>query len=427
MYHIDYRYLRPKKAAWLKIMYDTPLERKEALSVWHGRNATILPLCARGGDNLLFGRGGVVDENGQYVELSGIPTRIWGSYAFPKAEYRDETVVYCGFLVNHWGHFLVEAVTRLWYALENDTGVDKYVFFLNENEQRELKGNYREFFRLLGILDKIEIINQPTTYREVIVPEIAFRCMEFYSPRFLAIFDAIADRIVPSPEWVPEKKIFFTRTGFSKGNNLEFGGECLDNFFLRNGFTVLHPERLSLSQMIYQIRNAEEIATISGSAHHNMLFAQNGQRLLILERLVINVDYQVSINRMRGLGVTPIDANFHLYTVDTAGPLMLGYNHILERYISDNGLVPPDKVYCSKKYRDSCFKAYMASYQDNYRYRWHMEPWYPEIADSLYEAYEDNYPYFKEYLDGNRPFLKEHYFQIHYWKQLLKRLIHYHP
>lgn len=48
-YHIDYRYLRPKKAAWLKRMYDTPLERKEALSVWHGRNATILPLCARGG------------------------------------------------------------------------------------------------------------------------------------------------------------------------------------------------------------------------------------------------------------------------------------------------------------------------------------------------------------------------------------------
>ena len=54
-----------------------------------------------------------MDENGQYVELSGIPTRIWGSYAFPRAEHRNETVVYCGFLVNHWGHFLVEAVTRL--------------------------------------------------------------------------------------------------------------------------------------------------------------------------------------------------------------------------------------------------------------------------------------------------------------------------
>lgn len=65
----------------------------------------------------------------------------------------------------------------------------------------------------------------------------------------------------------------------------------------------------------------------------------------------------------------------------------------------------------------------MASYQDNYRFRWHMESWYPEIADSLYEAYEDNYPYFREYLDGDRPFLREHYFQWHYCKQFLKRIL----
>ena len=105
---------------------------------------------------------------------------------------------------------------------------------------------------------------------------------------------------------------------------------------------------------------------------------------------------------------------------------MVGCNHILDRFIADKGLLPPDDVYRSKAYRDRCFKGYMASYQDNYRYRWHMEPWYPEICDSLYEAYEDNYPYFKEYLDGEKPFLREHYFQLHYWKQFIKRLIHYH-
>lgn len=65
----------------------------------------------------------------------------------------------------------------------------------------------------------------------------------------------------------------------------------------------------------------------------------------------------------------------------------------------------------------------MRSYQDNYRYRWFMAPWYAEIADSLFEAYEDNYPYFQDYLDGNRPFLREHYFQWHYFKQFVKRLL----
>ena len=426
MFQIDYRYLRPKKAEWLKRMYNTPFPEKQALSVWTGQNATILPLREIPNEGLLFGRGGVVDAQGEYVELSGIPTRIGKRYDFGNPVYRDEKVVYCGYLVNHWGHFLVEAVTRLWYALQDDRTVDKYVFFLDENQEREIKGNYREFFQLLKIWDKLEIINTPTTYREVIVPEIAFQVMTSYSPEFLAIFDAIADNITVDPSWERADKIYFTRSSFAKGNNTDFGLDCLDNFFQRNGYLVLAPETITLSQLIYLIRGASEIATISGSVHHNMLFARNGQNLTIMERFIINDDHQVGINQMRQLHVTPIDANFHLYTIDTVGPLMVGCNHILERCIADKGLLPPDELYCSKAYRDKCFKSYMASYQDNYRYRWHMEPWYPEIADSLYEAYEDNYPYFKEYLDGNRPFLREHYFQIHYWKQFIKRLIRYH-
>lgn len=426
MMEVDYRYLRPKKAEWLKRMYNTPFTERQTLSVWRGKNATVLPLRASPNEGLLFGRGGVVDSDGNYVELSGIPTRIGKGYAFEDPVFRDEKVVYCGYLVNHWGHFLVEAVTRLWYALENDPTVDKYVFFLDEHQAREVGGNYREFFRLLNIWDKLEIIHTPTTYREVVVPEIAFRCMEFYSPKFLEIFDAAAGNISVDPGWVPADKIFFTRSSFAKGNHFEFGQECLDDFFRRNGYRVLAPESLSLSQMIFYIRGASQIATMSGSAHHNMLFAAPGQKLITLERFVINVDYQVSINQMRQLDVTSIDANFHLYTVDTVGPLMLGYNHILEQYIDDNGLLPPAEIYRSKRYRDKCFKAYMASYKDNYRYRWHMEPWYPVIADSLYEAYADNYPYFREYLDGERPFLPEHYFQFHYWKQFIKRLIRRH-
>lgn len=222
MYLVDYRYLRPKKAQWLQRMYNTLFSEKSTLSVWQGNNATILPLRKIPNEGLLFGRGGVVDAQGHYVELSGIPTRIWNGYEFEKPVYRDEKVVYCGYLVNHWGHFLVEAVTRLWYVLENDASVDKYVFFLDENQEREIKGNYREFFQLLKIWDKLEIIYTPTTYREVIVPEIAFRCMEFYSPKYLKIFDFIAENIPVDPAWQRADKLFFTRSSFAKGNNFEF-------------------------------------------------------------------------------------------------------------------------------------------------------------------------------------------------------------
>ena len=72
MYSIDYQYLRPKKAEALKAWYDEPLAVTENPAVWRGKNATILPLRRQAEDNLLFGRGGVVDENGEYVPLSGI-------------------------------------------------------------------------------------------------------------------------------------------------------------------------------------------------------------------------------------------------------------------------------------------------------------------------------------------------------------------
>ena len=423
MHNINYHYLRPKKAQWLEKMYASPFECKQQLEVWQGQSATILPLREVPGDSVLFGRGGVVDAQGQYVPLSGIPERIHNSYSYENPVCRDAKVVYCGYLVNHWGHFLVEAVTRLWYVLEQDPSIDKYVFFLNENEERTIKGNYKEFFVLLGIWDKLELISTPTTYREVVVPQIAFRCMHYYSPKFLAIFDAIADNAAVDSSWSPYEKIYFTRSHFAKENGYEFGLDSLDDYFLRNGFQILAPEKIPLAQMIYYLRNAREIASMSGSTPHNMLFANSGQKLTIIERLVMNDDHQVCINRMRELEVTPIDASFHLYPVDFCGPYFLGYNRILEQYTQDQDMSAPQEQYTCAAYRERCFKQYMRSYHDNYRYRWFMADWYPEITDSIWEAYQDNYPYFREYLDGNKPFLREQYFQWHYIKQAIKRLL----
>ena len=117
MQHIDDTYLRPKKAEALKKWCDAPIEVRSEPAVWQGSNATILPLRRNPSFGLLFGKGGVVDSQGQYVDLSAIPGRVQFAYPFENPEYKDEKVVYCGYLVNHWGHFLIEGVTRLWYFL----------------------------------------------------------------------------------------------------------------------------------------------------------------------------------------------------------------------------------------------------------------------------------------------------------------------
>ena len=421
MFHIDYRYLRPKKAEALKRWYAEDFPQRDSLDIWQGQNATVLPLIPEAG--LLFGRGGVVDQSGSYVPLSGIPGRVWGAYSVDNAPYVDQKVVYCGYMVNHWGHFLVEAVARLWYYLQNDKSIDKYIFFLNQDEQREIRGNYREFFELLGIWDKLEFISKPTKYREVLIPELAFHYHDYYSPLFLDIFNAVVANVSVDPSWEIAPKIYFSRSQLNKGKGMEFGLEMLDDFFSKNGFTILYPEKVPLSRMIHYIRNCDILATLSGSLPHNMLFAQRGQKLVVIERTILNNDFQTYINRMRGLNATNIDANIGIYPVDMCGPFIMACNDILKRYAADNEMVLPDNRFLSKRFQEQCFKKYMRAYQDMYRYQWYMDDWYVECADYLVEAYEDGVVYFRDFLEGKRPCLPENYFQLHYFKQLIKRLL----
>lgn len=421
MLSIDYRYLRPKKAEALKAWYDAPVEVRENPEIWQGSNATILPL--RRDDQLLFGRGGVVDSDGNYVDLSAIPGRVQYAYPFENAEYRDETVVYCGYLVNHWGHFLIEGVTRLWYFLENDRRVDKYVFFLDEHEEREIKGNYREFLELLKIWDRLEIINRPTTYREVIVPELGIHMRTAYTPKLVKVFDAAADSVVPDPGWETPEKIYFSRSQFQKGLPFESGYDTLDNFFAKNGYTILYPEKVPLSRMIHYIRNAKVVASLSGSLPHNMLFANQGQRVEIVERLVISDDNQTDVNRMRQLQVTYIDASIPIYPVDFVGPLIMGYTDCLKRFAEDKGYAPPDGQYLTEKHDRRCFVKYMKAYVDLYNCNWFMADWYAPFAESLYEGFRAGQAHFGAYLNRKKPYRWYHYFEFHYWKQFVKRLL----
>lgn len=421
MYRLDDQYLRPKKAAALRKWHEDKFEVRDSLEVWQGNNATILPL--RKDSRVQFGLGGVVDADGRYVELSAIIGRVQFAYAFQNPEYRDEKVVYCGYMIHHWGHFLIEAVCRLWYFLEKDETIDRYVFFLDENEQREIKGNYREFLELLGIWDKVEFINRPTTFREVLVPELALKCMTYYSPKLRNMFDVIAENVVPDPSWKPLEKIYYSRGQLTKGIPFEFGYDMLDAFFAQNGYTVLYPEKVPLSQMIFYIRNCKVVASLSGSLPHNMLFAKNGQTVEILERCTINTDNQVDVNRIRELHVIPIDANIPIYPINFVGPFIMGYTPELQRFAEDNGYSPPDGKYLTEQYYKKCFVRYMKAYKDLYRYNWFMYDWYDQFTDTMIEAYQAGHKYFGDYLDGKKPFLWHHYFELHYFKQFIKRLL----
>ena len=65
----------------------------------------------------------------------------------------------------------------------------------------------------------------------------------------------------------------------------------------------------------------------------------------------------------------------------------------------------------------------MKAYEDLYDYRWFMEDWFAQFAESLYEGFQAGLGYFGDYINRKKPYRWYHYFEFHYWKQFIKRLL----
>ena len=91
-------------------------------------------------------------------------------------KYVDEDVVFLGALNGHYGHFILEGLSRLWYFLNPENAHLKAVYISEGSNER-----FISFFSLFGLKDQdiIEII-EPTRFRSVVrYLSSLFVCMTF--------------------------------------------------------------------------------------------------------------------------------------------------------------------------------------------------------------------------------------------------------
>lgn len=295
--------MRPLKAKNLDSLYSKYIDRTGELGCRKLRNISITPLG-------LTGEGFIEEQENWILDDCNMVAEI--STAYPRQKVRNQRVLYCGFMRYEWGHFLVNSMSRLWYILKNpDEYFDKLIFCLPSSSQFTLTGNFKELLTILGVIDKIELISETTAFREVLVPDLSWSLQRYYSEEFNLVYDTVCTRVLATDNFhIRHKKIFLTRSGLNKARLSEIGIEMLDEFFSRNGYEIIYPERLSLSEMVSILHHADEVAGASGTTVHNILFGRKGQRLVVAERNVINNDFQPGINLAKKLDVTYIDSFF---------------------------------------------------------------------------------------------------------------------
>ena len=120
----NYKYMDELFLENYKKMDQLDLCTEDNLTVEEVIEGTILPYRIIGNSK----KAGVVNQNGEYVALSAFEALSevdsWGgSYQIESAEYLDETVLYFGRFWKHWGHFLMDMVSWVWWIIENDMNI----------------------------------------------------------------------------------------------------------------------------------------------------------------------------------------------------------------------------------------------------------------------------------------------------------------
>lgn len=189
--------------------------------------------------------------------------------------------IWGGLFYGHFGHFLTETMSRCW-AFDDDSAAS--VLFVPKHDKLTVFGTYRaEYWSLLGITAPPQILTAPVEVEELVVPGQGFGLGRIArgTPEYRARMRRLAATL---PSDAP-RRIYISRTRF-QGRGGILAEASVEANMIRHGYTVIHPERLSLTDQLRHYKSATHIVGVDSSAFHvaAMVAGPDTQVAFILRR-----------------------------------------------------------------------------------------------------------------------------------------------
>lgn len=222
----------------------------------------------------------------------------------------EQPVVYGGHLPKHFGHFLLESLSRLWAYTTLGLGPipfahSRTVFHLHERELLEAA------LRPHGA--PLLALTEPTRLTSVLVPDLGIILGEDYHPDMCHVYDSIRDSIagpVGTPDTTP---IYFSRTRLPENRRATLNEPELEARLEARGIRIVHPQELPLDEQIRIVAHAGDVIGLEGTALHLTLFRSlEPARTLCLGTRLPEIN-QARVDRMRSAEHRHIHAEFPLH------------------------------------------------------------------------------------------------------------------
>ncbi|KJV05571.1 glycosyltransferase family 61 protein [Methylocucumis oryzae] len=225
--------------------------------------------------------GGLYSSQGHYIAESGLTTSgqvIVSGDTLPSTEATvlPGKSLYLGICHYHFGHFLVETLSRLWFLHKTDITQFDHILLLPLNNH--IPAFVYELFQLLGIADRIISLNKLVQLETVYLPAPA---LEYPSLVFQAINRIQHLFVTQNPTNSSKQALFLSRTQLTPGHHRTIIGEHrLEQCLREQGIKIFYPEQHSIEEQIQTLATHKTIIGFAGSALHTLILA-GGQKNII--------------------------------------------------------------------------------------------------------------------------------------------------
>lgn len=287
----------------------------------------------------------------------------------------SEKVVFLGSFAWHYGHFITESLSRLWWIVKHSTKGVKFVCLMEKDSFLPFQSYILRLFNLDD--SNLIVIKKPTKFAQITVPDDSF-WNENGIEMHRKMIDFITSKV--TPQRLQNNKFYLSRRKFDKARSLEFGEEFFEEFYAQKGYKIIYPEMLSPKEQLAIFiggGGALSFAAMAGTISHNTIFAPYGSRLDIILKAdnALTLDFsriQPRINKIKKLKIQTIKSYANLGGIDGGrGPFL-----ILPRNVAMN---------------DERLKAYkntILRYIDKYQHDFLKNQLYKEEKPSKEQLYE---------------------------------------
>ncbi|MDO6617641.1 DUF563 domain-containing protein [Shewanella sp. 6_MG-2023] len=261
-----------------------------SLNVQTVKNGRVVPTNVNRTDKTFTG--GVYSQDGELVEngLRQDPAHT-GPQPFPQLSpksimpnelalnnVKKGRYLYLGFYTEHYGHFLLETLSRLWATKEAD--YDGFIFneFVIPRKTSGTSSLANACFSAFGIdLDKIHIVTEDTYFEYLFVPNSQFYIVNKAHPSYIDTYQSIFTSHVSSQK-EPHQRIYLSRSAVQKRKRKVLNEAQIEKAFIEHGFIIIHPQELSFTKQLEIFSQAKIMAGLEGSGLHNCVFMpENGE------------------------------------------------------------------------------------------------------------------------------------------------------